>query len=140
MPFFITQDCIGCTACKTICPSSAVTGEKKELHSVRPDLCIDCGACGRVCPSRAVTDNFGRVVSRIPKKEWERPFINLELCMACNICLDACPKNALDMELQKGKDPHAYPWLAREKDCMACGFCAGECPVDAISMEKRAGE
>ncbi|MFN2437452.1 MAG: 4Fe-4S binding protein, partial [Desulfotignum sp.] len=48
---------------------------------------------------------------------------------------DACPVNALDAVLQKVKDLHPYPVLAREKDCMACGFCAAECPVDAVTLE-----
>lgn len=138
MPHVITQDCTGCTACKTICPSGAVSGEKKAPHSIAEQACIDCGACGRVCPSDAVIDPFGRIVARIPRRKWERPFFDLDTCMACTICLDACPANALDAELQKVGDFHAYPWLAREKACMACGFCEKECPVDAVSMGKRA--
>lgn len=137
MAYSITPDCIGCTACKTICPSNAVIGEKNEQHAIREDVCIECGACGRVCPSNAVETPFGRKADRLSKKEWQRPLFDLDLCMACGICLDACPTKALDEALQKVKSPRAYPWLAREKDCIACGFCARECPVDAVFMEKR---
>ena len=138
MAYSITLDCTGCTACKKICPSGAVTGEKKDIHTIRDEICIDCGACGRVCAFGAVETPFGRIALRVRKKEWERPFFDLDTCTACNICLDACPVRALETELQKVKSPHAQPWLAREADCLACGFCARECPVDAVTLEKRA--
>ncbi|SLM27887.1 Fdx4 [Desulfamplus magnetovallimortis] len=136
MSFFITKECTGCMACLLICPSQAIKGEKKEPHTIQDELCIDCGACGRVCAFQAVLDNFGDIASRIPKKDWDRPVFNLDTCISCNICTDTCPTNALESKLQKPKNLHTYPWLAREKDCIACGFCALECPVDAIEMKK----
>ena len=137
MAFFITSSCTGCTACKIICPTSAVSGEKKQQHAICNTACIDCGACGRICPAGAVTNPFGRIVSKIPKKNWVRPYFNLDLCMACNICVEACPANALDITLQKIKDLHPYPFLVRESQCMGCGFCAKACPVDAITLKER---
>jgi len=106
MAFFITSNCTGCTACKNICPTGAISGEKKQQHTVCDTACIDCGACGRICPAGAVANPFGRIVSKIPKKNWVRPYFNLDMCMACSICVEACPANALEV-----KDLHPYPFL-----------------------------
>ncbi len=135
MAFLITRDCTGCTACQRICPTRAISGEKKGRHVIFAPACIDCGACGRVCPAGAVANPFGRIMSHIPKKAWLRPLFDLDLCTACGICIDACPVHALDPVLQRVRDLHPYPLLAREPDCMGCGFCAEDCPVDAVIME-----
>jgi Na+-translocating ferredoxin:NAD+ oxidoreductase subunit B len=133
MSFFITELCIGCTACLSICPTNSISGEKKQQHVIFEDTCIDCGVCGRICPASAVANNFGRLTERIDKKEWFRPFFNLTLCMSCYICVETCPVNAIDMTLQREKDKHSYPVLIRESDCIGCGFCAEDCPTDAIT-------
>jgi|APSaa5957512622_1039677.scaffolds.fasta_scaffold64160_2 Na+-translocating ferredoxin:NAD+ oxidoreductase subunit B len=134
MSFFITETCTGCTVCESICPTQAISGEKQEQHIISEAACIECGVCGRVCPANAVANPFGRIMFKIPKKEWERPIFNLDLCMSCTICLDSCPVKAIEMTLQREKDLHSYPVLARESDCIACGFCAEECPTDAVTL------
>lgn len=133
MAYFINQACIGCLACKKICPTDAITGQKKEHHLIRPDICIECGACGRVCPKSAVEDSFGMKTTRIKKKNWNRPEIDMETCTSCNICIDTCPVNALEEELQVKGNPRPFPLLT-ESVCISCGFCADDCPVFAISM------
>ena len=42
MAFIITENCTGCTACIRRCPTEAITGERKLLHVIDPELCIDC--------------------------------------------------------------------------------------------------
>jgi len=61
MPYTITENCTGCTACMKRCPTDAITGERKLLHVIDPELCIDCGACGVVCPDEAIYASGGRV-------------------------------------------------------------------------------
>ena len=137
MAYSITNACIGCLACKKICPSNAITGEKKELHTINADKCIECGACGRVCPKSAVKDNFGMTVLKIKKKDWEQPVIDMEICTSCNICIDTCPVEALEPVLLQKKNPHPFPALSDKSMCIGCGFCADDCPVSAISMSPR---
>jgi len=137
MAYFILDSCIGCTACLTTCPSHAVTGEKKEIHKVDGTICIDCGACGRVCPVQAVEDNFGIITKKIRKKDWEKPWFDLDTCMSCGICLDTCPAGALYANMQKVGSRHVFPYLPDESICMGCAFCETDCPVDAITMGPR---
>ena len=53
--YYITVACVGCGACKKICPVNAIAGEKKELHVIDHDICIKCGQCLNVCKFDAVT-------------------------------------------------------------------------------------
>jgi ferredoxin len=48
------SDCKGCGACKKNCPSDAVEGELKAVHTIVLDRCTKCGACYDACPTDAV--------------------------------------------------------------------------------------
>ncbi len=135
MAYTICESCIGCGACKKICPAHAVEGQKKSLHRIKEHICIECGACGRVCPAGAVKDSFGIVIERVPSKEWVRPYFDLDRCMSCNICLDTCPVGAISSCMQKVGSKHLFPTLEHASECIGCGFCALDCPVDAIRLE-----
>jgi len=50
----ITEDCIGCTACKNVCPVDCISGERKSLHEIDQNECIKCGACIDKCPVNAI--------------------------------------------------------------------------------------
>jgi NADH-quinone oxidoreductase subunit F len=46
--------CNGCTLCRVKCPEAAVTGEKKEPHTIDVQKCIRCGICYTMCKQEAV--------------------------------------------------------------------------------------
>ena len=50
----IPDNCVGCGACKRVCPSDAITGEKKEIHLIDQDKCIKCGMCYVTCRFDAI--------------------------------------------------------------------------------------
>jgi NADH:ubiquinone oxidoreductase subunit F (NADH-binding)/(2Fe-2S) ferredoxin len=50
----IPDNCVGCGACKRVCPSDAITGEKKEIHLILQDTCIKCGMCYSTCRFDAI--------------------------------------------------------------------------------------
>jgi len=52
--YSISESCDGCHACFKPCPTDAISGVKKELHTIDPLLCIKCGICVEVCPTDSV--------------------------------------------------------------------------------------
>ena len=48
------EACTGCRACVRVCPTGAITGERKEAHVIDSELCIKCGACYEKCRFDAV--------------------------------------------------------------------------------------
>ncbi|MGD0625298.1 MAG: NADH-quinone oxidoreductase subunit NuoF [Thermodesulfobacteriota bacterium] len=47
-------DCTGCSACRKVCPTQAIEGEKKQSHRIVGELCSKCGSCKDVCKANAV--------------------------------------------------------------------------------------
>jgi Na+-translocating ferredoxin:NAD+ oxidoreductase RNF subunit RnfB len=58
------NDCIGCMACKRVCPTHAISGEKKEAHVINQGICIKCGACMEKCQFDAI--NLMNDYPRVP--------------------------------------------------------------------------
>ena len=48
---FIDEDwCIGCTLCIKVCPTDAIMGSNKLMHTVLEAYCTGCELCLPVCP------------------------------------------------------------------------------------------
>lgn len=60
--------CNGCMLCLKSCPTGAVSGLKKQVHSIDQDECIKCGTCIDLCSGKY---NAIEVVSKPVEKEEE---------------------------------------------------------------------
>lgn len=136
MSFSITEECIGCTLCKKLCPVGAVEGNPKEQHKISGKRCVECGVCGRACPKGAIRDSKGSLIKAVPKAQWKKPVIMKEKCSACSMCVWNCTKNALKISKPAYKgDIRVYAELFDPKKCVGCGICETVCPLHAIHME-----
>ena len=47
--------CIGCTKCIPVCPTDAIIGAAKSMHTVIPEYCTGCELCISPCPVDCIT-------------------------------------------------------------------------------------
>jgi Na+-translocating ferredoxin:NAD+ oxidoreductase subunit B len=47
--------CIGCAACLPVCPTDAIIGASKRMHTVIADECTGCELCIIACPVDCIT-------------------------------------------------------------------------------------
>ena len=50
----ITEKCVGCGACRKVCPVSAISGNPKNKHLINESKCIKCGLCFQTCKFKAI--------------------------------------------------------------------------------------
>lgn len=48
--FIRESECIGCTKCIRACPTDAIIGASKLMHTIITDACTGCGLCVPPCP------------------------------------------------------------------------------------------
>lgn len=65
------ENCIGCTRCYKVCPTDAIIGAPKQIHSVFKAACTGCKACIDVCPTECL--QIEPVVATLGTWHWPKP-------------------------------------------------------------------
>ena len=138
MSYKIEDTCIGCTACTKRCPTNTISGERKVIHVIDPELCIDCGACGVVCPVECILDDQGDVCRKFTPKEFPKAIVIEDSCIGsgCELCISICPFDALylDTSVEKVGDFFGVTTVI-EKRCTGCRLCEQVCGWEAIYID-----
>jgi len=50
----IAEHCTGCTRCARECPQEAISGDRKQPHTIDQSICVKCGLCFDVCRFDAI--------------------------------------------------------------------------------------
>src|SRR5258708_31671803 len=50
LAFIDEATCIGCTLCIQVCPTDAIVGAAKQMHTILADRCTGCELCLPPCP------------------------------------------------------------------------------------------
>ena len=63
--------CIGCCRCIKVCPTDAIVGGAKQIHSILREACTGCGICIDRCPTEAM--RLAPVPVSLPHWVWPKP-------------------------------------------------------------------
>jgi len=67
--------CIGCTKCFKRCPTDAILGGSKQIHSVISDACTGCEKCFDVCPTECI--DMHPIPKSIQNWYWSKPSVSV---------------------------------------------------------------
>ncbi len=85
MTAFIREDeCIGCTKCLPDCPTDAILGGAKMMHTVITDVCTGCELCVPTCPVDCIEIRPTAPHTPAQHQTWTQRFEKHNQRIACN--------------------------------------------------------
>lgn len=63
--------CVGCTRCFKACPTDAIVGAPKMIHTVITNACTGCSACVDVCPTECL--EMREIPETLSSWRWPKP-------------------------------------------------------------------
>jgi len=58
VPLVDKERCIGCGACRSICPDRVIKADSIDKAQIEAESCMQCGHCFAVCPAEAISVPF----------------------------------------------------------------------------------
>lgn len=71
LAFVRDATCVGCTRCFKACPTDAIVGAPKMVHTVISSACTGCGACVDICPTECL--ELREIPETLSNWRWPRP-------------------------------------------------------------------
>ena len=54
MAYVISDDCVSCGSCASVCPLEAIS-MGADHYAIDADKCAECGSCADQCPVEAIS-------------------------------------------------------------------------------------
>ena len=75
--------CTQCGKCMDVCPTGAISQNKKGIYMIDKSTCVGCMACVDICPRNVMCKSYDNIY--------------VTKCTSCGICVKACPEQILEV-------------------------------------------
>ena len=140
----ISNKCIGCGICESVCPNNAITIVNKKAV-IDLDKCNNCGECVAVCPTQAISllDKKDAKTSQIIDEEKislekdapkNKATLNKKTEVKKKTTLKEIEPKKQKSILKKVVQTAKKVYSVESSKCIGCKICFSKCPVNAIEM------
>lgn len=63
--------CTGCMRCSKVCPTDAIVGANKQIHTVITAACTGCQSCEKACPEDCI--DMQPEIETLDSWQWPKP-------------------------------------------------------------------